>query len=145
MGFTISKGIKMVCTTKTIVNGVLICLCLTMGNAVFAQDNVSVDALSPVVQKLSNLYWENPTLLNRAFESAITPPTGQCSMSPVTGEPFCWHDKNINDLLFFFESWLHFTPTPQKDGFGYYQLFYDFCYNNRSALEFVETSPKVNG
>ncbi|OQX17106.1 MAG: hypothetical protein BWK76_10680 [Desulfobulbaceae bacterium A2] len=59
----------------------------------------------------------------------------------MTGEPFCWKDKSIQELLAFFESWLNSTPTPQNDGFGYYQLLYDLCYHNTYALQFVEIEP----
>ena len=126
---------------KKIVNGFLVCLLFTVSISIFTSDVFGVNGYSPVVQRLLTLYQADPEILDKAFENAITPPTGKCSDSPVTGKPFCWNGKTIKDILDFFESWLNFTPTPQNDGFGYYQLFYDLCYNNNYALQFVETEP----
>jgi len=126
---------------KKMVWGLLVGLFFTMSLSTFDSDVFAQTQYSPVVQKLMALYKADPKILDKALANAITPPTGECSVSPVTGKPFCWNGKSINDLFDFFENWLGFTPTPQNDGFGNYQLFYDLCYNNNSALQFVETEP----
>jgi phosphatidylserine decarboxylase len=126
---------------KQIVYGILFCLLFTVSFTLSESNAIAETKYSPVVQKLLTLYKVDPELLDKALASAITPPTGKCSVSPVTKKPFCWNGKSINDLLDFFENWLSFTPKPQDDGFGNYQLFYDFCYNNNHALQFVETEP----
>ena len=124
-----------------ILYGILFFLLFTVSFSIFKSDVFAETKYSPVVQKLLVLYEADPEILDKALASAITPPTGKCSVSPITGKPFCWNGKSINDLLDFFESWLNFTPTPQNDGFGNYQLFYDLCYNNNYALQFAETEP----
>jgi len=126
---------------KKMVSKILVCLCFTISLFLFEGDVFAQTEYSPVVKKLMALYRVDPELLDKALANAITPPTGECSVSPVTGKSFCWNGKSIYDLLDFFENWLGFTPTPQNDGFGNYQLFYDLCYNNRYALQFVETEP----
>jgi len=126
---------------KKILYGILFFLLFTVSFSIFKSDVFAETKYSPVVQKLLVLYEADPKILDKALASGITPPTGKCSVSPVTGKPFCWNGKSIDDLLVFFESWLNFTPTPQNDGFDNYQLFYDLCYNNNYALQFVETEP----
>ena len=126
---------------KKIVTAILICLLFTLSFSFLKSDVFAESKYSPVVQKLLDLYKANPEILDKALANAITPPTGKCSVSPVTGKPFCWNGRSIYDLLDFFESWLNFTPTPHDDGFANYQLFYDLCYNNNYALQFVETEP----
>ncbi|WP_049784974.1 phosphatidylserine decarboxylase [Desulfotalea psychrophila] len=121
--------------------GILFFLLFTVSFSSFNNDAFAEAKYSPVVQKLLVLYEANPEVLDKALAVAITPATGQCSVSPVTGKPFCWNGKSVNDLLDFFEGWLNFTPTPQNDGFDNYQLFYDLCYNNNYALQFVRTEP----
>lgn len=131
----------MVRTGRKMVNGILVCFLCTMSVVILASDAFGETEYSPVIQKLLGLYQTDPEILDHAFAHAVTPPTRTCSVSPVTGKPFCWNGKTIEDLLVFFESWLNSTPTPQNDGFGYYQLFYDLCYNNNYALQFVQTEP----
>jgi phosphatidylserine decarboxylase len=126
---------------KKIIFGIFVFLLFTLSFSLFESDAFAETRYSPVVQKLLVLYKANPEILDKALASAITPPTGKCSVSPVTEKPFCWNGKSIYDLLDFFENWLGFTPTPQDDGFGNYQLFYDLCSNNKYALQFVETEP----
>ena len=126
---------------KKMVWGFLVCLIFTMSLSTFDSNVFAQTEYSPVVQKLMALYKANPQILDKALANAITPPTGECSVSPVTGKPFCWNGKSITDIFDFFENWLGFTPTPQNDGFGNYQLFYDLCYNNNYALQFVEAEP----
>lgn len=126
---------------KCLVKNILSCLIITVSTLIFAGNCLGKNEYSPIVEELHVLYEKDPGILNKALANAVTPPTGVCSRSPVTGEPFCWKGKLVDDMLIFFESWLNFTPTPQNDGFAYYQLFYDFCYNNLYAIQFVETEP----
>ncbi|MGL1930510.1 MAG: phosphatidylserine decarboxylase [Desulfotalea sp.] len=126
---------------KQSVCSILICL-LFAGSLFFFENNaIAANKYSPIVQELLVMYKANPEVLDKALVNAATPPTGMCSVSPVTGKPFCWNGKSIHDLLDFFDNWVDFTPTPQDDGFENYQLFYDFCYNNKYAIQFVETEP----
>ncbi len=129
---------------RKIVNVLTVCLFLAITFSTISGDALAGSKYSPVVQELLDLYEANPEILDKAFADAITPPTGECSISPVTGKPFCWNGKTIYDLLDFFESWLNSTPTPPIAGFDYYQLFYDLCYNNNYALQFVETDPGLS-
>ncbi|MDY6857575.1 MAG: phosphatidylserine decarboxylase [Thermodesulfobacteriota bacterium] len=126
---------------KNFVITILTCLFITSSILVCTGNCFGEEKYSPIVEKLYELYKKEPRILDKALANAVTPPTGVCSKSPVTGEPFCWKGKSIKDMLVFFERWLNFIPTPQNDGFAYYQLFYDFCYNNLYALQFVETEP----
>lgn len=104
-------------------------------------DVYGADEYPPIIMKLKLLYDNEPGLLNKALENAVTPPTGICSNYPGTTTPFCWNGKKIRHLLDFFDKWLGHTPTPTSDGFEFYQLFYDLCYNNMYAIQFVETEP----
>jgi len=126
---------------KNLVITILACFFIIASTLVFAGNCLGGNKYSRIVEELYVLYEKDPGILDKAFANAVTPPTGVCSKSPLTGEPFCWKGKSIEDMLVFFESWLNFTPTPQNDGFAYYQLFYDFCYKNLYALQFVETEP----
>jgi phosphatidylserine decarboxylase len=126
---------------KTKIKGSITVCLLAVSMMLWPDTGLSKTDYSPIVQKLAGMYQNEPQILDQAFANAITPPTGTCSTSPVTGKPFCWHGKTIDDLLTFFESWLNSTPTPDQDGFGYYQLFYDLCYQNTYALQFVQTEP----
>ena len=134
-------------TTKSVGFGkktvcrILVCLFFTISLFIFEGSVVAQTEYSPVVQKLVTLYQADPEILDKALGNATTPPTGECTISHATGKPFCWNDMSVTDLFDFFEGWLNFTPTPQNDGFSNYQLFYDLCYNNHYALEFVETEP----
>ncbi len=120
---------------------ILVCLVFTISLFIFEGSVFAQTKYSPVVQKLVTLYQADPEILDKALANAIIPPTGECTVSPVTGKSFCWTGKSVNDLFDFFENWLGFTPTPQNDGFSNYQLFYNLCYNNQYALKFVETEP----
>ena len=126
---------------KKLMISLIACMCVASGMLAFAGSCLGADQYSPVVGKLYELYRQDPEIIDKALANAVTPPTGVCSTSPVTGDPFCWKGKSIKDMLAFFESWLDSVPTPQNDGFGYYRLFYDLCYNNLYAVQFVETEP----
>ena len=132
-----SRNLELEKLLKTFIVG----LCIASGTLVFSGSCLGQDRYSPIVEKLHELYRQNPEILDKAFDNAVTPPTGVCSTSPVTGEPFCWKGKSVEDMLAFFENWLNSTPTPRNDGFAYYRLFYDLCYNNLYAVQFVETEP----
>ena len=127
-------------TGKKLVNSLLACFFITVSMMILTDNVYGKNECPRIIEELNVLYAKDPGILDKAFANAVTPPTG-CSKSPVTGEPFCWKGKKIKDLLQFFEKWLYFTPTPKNDGFAYYQLLYDFCYNNMYALQFVETEP----
>ncbi len=128
-------------TRKKSATPFLACFFILISAVVLTGNACGKAGYSQIIEELNVLYQKNPVLLDNAFKNAVTPPTGVCSESPVTGKPFCWKDKSIKDLLVFFENWLNSTPTPETDGFGYYQLLYDFCYNNMYAIQFVESDP----
>jgi phosphatidylserine decarboxylase len=137
----IFKYTKSVGPGKNMVCKILFCLFFTISLFIFEGGVFAQTEYSPVVQKLVTLYQADPEILDKALANAMTPPTGECTVSSVTGKSFCWTGKSVNDFFDFFENWLGFTPTPQNDGFNNYQLFYDLCYNNQYALKFVETEP----
>lgn len=138
------KFIKQIAGRYTFI-AIMVLMFFSMNIPVHAKEDPG--KYSPVIGKLLTLYENDKEfagILDKAFANAVTPPRGECSFYPYAKKPFCWNGKNIFDLLDFFESWLNSIPTPEHDGFEYYQLFYDLCYNNYYALQFVETDPGLS-
>ncbi len=102
---------------------------------------------SPVVQELKNLYDSDESfqeLIDNALSSAVPTPDGW-SKSPYgdTSKLYKWPQKDIDDLLYFFESWRTFVPNT-SNGMMYYELLYGLCYENPSAIKFVSTEPGLS-
>jgi len=101
----------------------------------------------PVVQELAHLYEKDKnfkTLVDNALSSAVAP-LGGWHYSPYgdTSKLYKWSDKNVNDLLDFFQSWISFVPD-ETNGMQYYYLEYGLCYNNISAIKLFSAEPGLS-
>jgi phosphatidylserine decarboxylase len=106
----------------------------------------SQNSYAPVVASLKDLYDKNAdfkNLMNNTLRSAISPLEGWSPDPNDSRKLYVWSEKNIDDLLAFFQSWLTFVPGP-NNGMMYYELLYGLCYENTSALRFVSTEPGLS-
>jgi phosphatidylserine decarboxylase len=100
----------------------------------------------PVVQELKNMYNTDKDfklLMDDAIKSAVVPPNGWPVNPENQTELFVWPEKNFDDLLNFFQNWLHFVPNA-TNGMDYYIIIYSLCYNNDNALRFVNQEPGLS-
>lgn len=136
--------------------GILIFFLLTAGFSIFANGGkkkskgCSYDGdLVQVCNDLRKLYndpandWAFKKLVDDALKSAVPPPGGWAADPNDKKKLFIWPEKDFDDFLAFFEGWGTFVPN-HENGMKYYELMYGLCYQNESALKFVENEPGLS-